>query len=187
MQTLGVPMCGAVLHLVAHDGALRVQWRAAARRQTPRAQCDQDARLLRIGVALLMRWRRDGHVDMRTLASLLPQASEFTTACWLAAARIPPGSTCTYGQLAARAGRHGAARAAASAMARNPLPPLIPCHRVVARSGIGGFCGIEPQRQRHWAIRLKRMLLKREQVDASYTPAPASRTTVRVPQRRSHE
>ncbi|MBM4008360.1 MAG: methylated-DNA--[protein]-cysteine S-methyltransferase [Planctomycetes bacterium] len=185
MESLCVPMCGAVLHLVAHDGMLRVQWRATAGRAI-QAHRPKDAPLLRIGLHLLQLWRREGHVNPRRLASLLPPAGSFTTACWLAAASIPRGSTCTYGQLAARAGREGAARAAASAMARNPLPPFIPCHRVVARGGLGGFCGVESKRRRHWAIRLKCALLESEGVSASYTSPSAPRKTVRTTQRRSH-
>lgn len=186
MESLCVPMCGAVLQLEAHGGALRTHWRATAGRRFLRPRRGDDARLLRAGAALVRRWQGGGPVDARALASLLPAAGAFTTACWLAAARIPRGSTCTYTQLAERAGRPGAARAAASAMARNPLPPLVPCHRVVACGGIGGFCGIAPQRQRHWAIRLKCALLEHEQADASYTSPPAPRATGRAQQRRSH-
>ncbi len=181
-----VPMCGAVLHVAAHDGALRIQWHASARRRSTRTCTPGDSKLLRLGVTLLRRWQRDGQIDPRTLGALLPKAGSFSAACWLAAAQIPRGQTCTYAELAARAGRRGAARAAASAMARNPLPPLVPCHRVVARSGIGGFCGIEPCRRRHWAIRLKHALLERERADAPYTSTPATRASVRAPQRRSH-
>jgi methylated-DNA-[protein]-cysteine S-methyltransferase len=50
-----------------------------------------------------------------------------------------PGQTITYGDLALLAGSPGAARAVGQAMARNPLPILVPCHRVVAADGPGGF------------------------------------------------
>jgi len=57
-----------------------------------------------------------------------------------AAMEIPCGRTATYGELAARAGRPGAARAAGSAMARNPFVLLVPCHRVVpSAGGIGSY------------------------------------------------
>lgn len=55
---------------------------------------------------------------------------------------VPRGETVTYGQLARYAGRPAAARAAGTACARNPLPLLIPCHRVVPGSGgIGSYGG----------------------------------------------
>lgn len=55
--------------------------------------------------------------------------------------KVPAGSTVTYGQLAAAAGSPGAARAVGNVMAMNPVPLLVPCHRVVATDGLGGFAG----------------------------------------------
>ena len=69
------------------------------------------------------------------------------------------GETVTYGELADLAGRPRAARAAGSAMRDNPLPFVIPCHRVVAAGGrIGGYGGGRN------AVELKRKLLAREGV-----------------------
>jgi len=50
-----------------------------------------------------------------------------------------PGETLSYGQLARLAGSPGASRAVGQVMAKNPLPILIPCHRVVGANGPGGF------------------------------------------------
>lgn len=53
---------------------------------------------------------------------------------------IPPGQTLTYGEVAARLGEPGAARAVGQALGHNPFAPVVPCHRVLAaRSGAGGF------------------------------------------------
>ena len=52
---------------------------------------------------------------------------------------VPRGDVVTYGELAALAGRPGAARAAGTFCARNRLAPFVPCHRVVAANGIGGY------------------------------------------------
>ena len=52
---------------------------------------------------------------------------------------IERGRTMTYGEVAFLASRPGAARAVGRAMAANPFLVLVPCHRVVARSGLGGF------------------------------------------------
>lgn len=58
----------------------------------------------------------------------------------IAARETPAGATITYGELAARAGRPGAAREAGQAMARNRFPMIVPCHRVLAAGGgFGGF------------------------------------------------
>jgi methylated-DNA-[protein]-cysteine S-methyltransferase len=70
-----------------------------------------------------------------------------------AARRIPYGRTVTYGELARRAGSPRAARAAGQAMAHNPVPLIVPCHRVVASGGLGGFGG---------GLALKRLLLALE-------------------------
>jgi methylated-DNA-[protein]-cysteine S-methyltransferase len=51
----------------------------------------------------------------------------------------PYGHVVTYGELARRSGCPGGARAVGQAMARNPLPLVVPCHRVVAANGLGGF------------------------------------------------
>lgn len=67
--------------------------------------------------------------------------------------RIPRGETVTYGEVAMRAGRPKAARAVGNVLKRNPLPLIIPCHRVVGRRGIGGYTG---------GIELKLRLLKIE-------------------------
>lgn len=55
-----------------------------------------------------------------------------------ACARIPAGQVMTYGELAAKAGSPGAARAVGTAMATNPVPVIIPCHRVVRADGALG-------------------------------------------------
>jgi methylated-DNA-[protein]-cysteine S-methyltransferase len=53
---------------------------------------------------------------------------------------IPAGSTLSYGEVALRLGKRGAARAVGQAMGRNPFPIIVPCHRVVAANGkLGGF------------------------------------------------
>jgi methylated-DNA-[protein]-cysteine S-methyltransferase len=54
--------------------------------------------------------------------------------------KIPAGETTTYGELAVRVGHPGAARAVGTALARNPIPLIIPCHRVLRSDGhLGGF------------------------------------------------
>ena len=59
--------------------------------------------------------------------------------CARALRAVPRGEVVTYGELAALAGRPGAARAAGTFCARNRLSPFVPCHRVVAAGGIGSY------------------------------------------------
>lgn len=76
----------------------------------------------------------------RLEAPLQPEpATPFQWTVWQEARKIPYGETRTYGQLAAAIGKDGGARAVGQAMKRNPLPLFIPCHRVVASCGMGGF------------------------------------------------
>lgn len=64
----------------------------------------------------------------------------FARACCRALLAVPRGRTISYSALATAAGRPGAARAAGRFCSRNPLPLLVPCHRVVASGGgLGGF------------------------------------------------
>jgi methylated-DNA-[protein]-cysteine S-methyltransferase len=66
--------------------------------------------------------------------------SEFQKSVWRATAKIPYGQTKTYSWVARAAGSPAATRAAGSALGVNPLPVIIPCHRVVRADGaLGGF------------------------------------------------
>ena len=66
--------------------------------------------------------------------------SEFQEAVWRELVRIPRGEVVTYGELARRVGRPGAARAAGAACGANPVALIIPCHRVVGSDGgLGGY------------------------------------------------
>lgn len=80
--------------------------------------------------------------------------TEFEQAAWNELRKIPRGQTRTYGQQAERLGRPGAVRAIGAAHARNPISILIPCHRVLGKSGdLTGYAG---------GIGLKRRLLELE-------------------------
>jgi len=80
--------------------------------------------------------------------------SEWQKAVWMELTRIPFGETRSYGEIADALGRPGAARAVGSANARNALPVVVPCHRVIAADGtLGGFNG---------GLHLKERLLEHE-------------------------
>jgi len=70
---------------------------------------------------------------------LRPAGSPYRQRVWQALCAIPYGAVRTYAQIAREAG--GSARAVGGANAANPIPILIPCHRVVATGGIGGYSG----------------------------------------------
>ncbi|RJL32882.1 methylated-DNA--[protein]-cysteine S-methyltransferase [Bailinhaonella thermotolerans] len=62
------------------------------------------------------------------------------------------GRTVTYGELAAREGSGVPARAIGSIMGANPIPLVVPCHRVVAGNGLGGFSGGEGVEVKRWLL-----------------------------------
>ncbi|MDX6652998.1 MAG: methylated-DNA-[protein]-cysteine S-methyltransferase [Solirubrobacterales bacterium] len=66
-----------------------------------------------------------------------------------ATARVPYGETSTYAEIAAKAGSERAFRAAGSALGSNPLPIVVPCHRILRSGGnLGGYGGGLPMKQR---------------------------------------
>ena len=81
-------------------------------------------------------------------------ATAFTARVLRATRRIPFGSLLSYGEVAKRIGSPGASRAVGGALGRNPVPIIVPCHRVVAHGGkLGGFTG---------GVEVKRALLEIE-------------------------
>jgi methylated-DNA-[protein]-cysteine S-methyltransferase len=84
----------------------------------------------------------------------LTGTSPFQRDVLLAAAAVPAGEVVSYGEIARRIGRPGGSRAVGQALGRNPIPIVIPCHRVVAAGGrLGGYTG---------GLDVKRKLLRLE-------------------------
>jgi len=86
----------------------------------------------------------DGFQGLEDLMKTFPRfgtsaGTVFQQAVWNELKKIPRGQTRTYGEIAAAIGRPNAVRAVGSACGANPIPLFIPCHRVVAKNGLGGF------------------------------------------------
>ncbi|MEM1228928.1 MAG: methylated-DNA--[protein]-cysteine S-methyltransferase [Pseudomonadota bacterium] len=89
------------------------------------------------------------HFDL----TLRPEGTEFQRAVWQALTRIPYGETCSYGDIAAAIGRPKAVRAVGAANGRNPLPIVVPCHRVIGSNGsLTGFGGGLENKERLLAL-----------------------------------
>ena len=74
--------------------------------------------------------------------ALAPRGTDFQRAVWAELARIPYGATVSYRALAERVGRPNASRAVGRANATNPLPIVVPCHRVIGTNGtLTGYAG----------------------------------------------
>lgn len=113
--------------------------------------------------------------------------TSFQRLVWRALAALPLGATVTYGELAERVGRPGAVRAVANACARNPVPIIIPCHRVVGANGeLRGYLGgVDAKRrllalERRFAPDLPLLALVADAGDAG-DPAPCSRSSPAAP------
>lgn len=85
---------------------------------------------------------------------LAPHGTPYRRRVWASLQSIPFGETRTYGALAAEIG--GSARSVGQANSVNPIPIIIPCHRVVASAGLGGYSGAE-------GVETKQFLLALEQ------------------------
>ena len=98
--------------------------------------------------------RRDFALPLRL------SGTAFQRGVWEALRGIPYGQTRSYGALARELGRPGAARAVGQANAHNPVPIVVPCHRVLASDGgLGGYLGAWGE---HSATAVKRWLLEHE-------------------------
>ena len=98
---------------------------------------------------------------------LCPEGTDFQKKVWQVLCRIPYGQMISYRELAARVGSPRAFQAVGQANGHNPLPILIPCHRVIASDGtLGGYSG---------GLERKRFLLHLEGNDLPAAPPPRRR------------
>lgn len=96
---------------------------------------------------------------------LRPVGSDFQQRAWQALCAIPYGATASYGAIATALGDPGLSRAVGAACGANPIPLIIPCHRVTASGGgLGGFA---------YGPAVKRWLLDLESPQLSLLPRPA--------------
>ena len=104
-------------------------------------------------VKAMERYFKSGKDDFQGFSPDLSGMTPFRKKVMQELCKVQAGTTVTYGELAAAAGSPGAARAVGNVMATNPVPLFVPCHRVVATQGLGGFSS---------GLDVKRALLKLE-------------------------
>jgi methylated-DNA-[protein]-cysteine S-methyltransferase len=114
-----------------------------------------DAKLA--GVTSVVRSWVDGDLEAFNTLKVRQPGGEFTQDVWKALRKVKAGSVISYADLAAKAGRPMAVRAAGTAMATNLIAPIVPCHRVVKTGGAIGNYG--------FGVDLKTKLLIHEGVD----------------------
>lgn len=88
---------------------------------------------------------------------LAPNGTEFQRSVWTALTEIPFGTTVSYAELARRVGKEAAIRAVGAANGRNPIPVIVPCHRVIGSDGsLTGFGGGLPRKK--WLLQHEKAL-----------------------------
>jgi methylated-DNA-[protein]-cysteine S-methyltransferase len=139
---------GAIGVAWSERGLLRLQLPEATRGATERrlrgrsvsASAAEPPVPIRRAMAAIERYLSGERVDFAAVELDLAGVSAFHRQIYDAARRIAWGETTTYGALARKTGFPDAARAVGQAMGRNPIPIIIPCHRVLGSGGkVGGF------------------------------------------------
>ncbi len=154
--------------ILSNSGELSARFLAIGEARRSLEGATRDPELLPALIARLERYFQGDAVSFDDIPT--PVTSGFFFRCWDACRRIPRGWTRSYGELAEMAGsRPAAARAAGAAMRRNPLPVIVPCHRVVAADGsLHGYSGSTDPSGRPLAI--KRALLALEGLEGAPQP-----------------
>ncbi len=142
------------LHLrEAHDSITHLDWGPAVQTDLlgDAEPPNDDTPLLNRAVHQLNAYFFCGlrHFDL----PLAPAGTAFQRAVWQQMQAIPYGQTRTYGEIARWL--RSAPRAVGRACGRNPIPIVIPCHRVVASGGLGGYSGDGGADTKHWLLQLE--------------------------------
>jgi len=151
---------GPFVVILSNSGELSARFLAIGESSRALDGATHDPELLGALIARLERYFQGDAVSFDDIPT--PVTSGFFFRCWDACRRIPRGRTRSYAELAEMAGSSpAAARAAGAAMRRNPLPVIVPCHRVVAAEGsLHGYAGSTDPSGR--PLEIKRALLALE-------------------------
>ena len=135
------------LLLVVEEGALvRVEFERDGSRVAPDPDWERDPEGVSAVASQLNEYFQGARTDFDL--ELRPEGTDFQCAVWQALAEIPYGETVSYGELADTIGRPSAVRAVGAANGRNPLPIVLPCHRVIGADGsLTGFGGGLPAKR----------------------------------------
>ena len=133
-------LIGKLLVAGDEDGLRYISFLKGKKRITPEKGWIEDRHFLREAVRQLDVYLK-GRLKEFTV-KLSPQGTPFQLSVLRALQEVPYGETVSYGELARRIGKPKASRAVGAAIARNPLPIVIPCHRVIGSNGsLTGFGG----------------------------------------------
>lgn len=129
-----------LLTLVASDDGLRKVLWADQADAAGDATFDDGHPVLEAAAAQLKEYFAGDRKDFDLPLDLI--GTDFQKEAWVALASVPYGETTSYGEQAERIGREGASRAVGAANGKNPVPIVLPCHRIVGANGaLTGFAG----------------------------------------------
>ena len=136
-QLIDTPI--GTLQLVCEKGALiEINWENKHRAVAEAAQ--EDGELLALAAAEVTNFRKSE--KHQCTVPIKPRGTAFQTSVWRELRNIPWGETRTYHDIACNLEKPSASRAVGAAIGRNPLPLIIPCHRVIGSNGsLTGFAG----------------------------------------------
>jgi methylated-DNA-[protein]-cysteine S-methyltransferase len=142
---------GILLLTSSHSGLQSILFSKNGRPAAPDSEWREDASPLQETICQLRSYFA-GELDSFDLA-LAPQGTVFQQRVWGELCRIPYGETISYGELAKRIGNPNASRAVGLANGSNPIPIVIPCHRVIGSNGkLTGYGGGLPIKEKLLAL-----------------------------------
>lgn len=146
---------GTLLVIASGNALTQIRWPEAAEGAAIATTGDSSDQALLEQASTCLHDYFEGHLRRFDLP-LAAEGTPLQITVWRALCDLPFGSTVSYSELARRIGRASSVRAVANAIGRNPIPIVIPCHRVIGKDGsITGFSG---------GIERKRWLLEHEGV-----------------------
>jgi methylated-DNA-[protein]-cysteine S-methyltransferase len=154
-----IGLCGVAW---SESGLTRLQLPQSDRGATERrlkaraAKCDNPPDAVRRVIAEIQRYLMGETVDFSAVGVDLANADAFQRKVYETARSLGWGQTASYGELALKIGEPGAAREVGQALARNPIPIIVPCHRIVASGNrIGGFSAPGGTLTKKWLLALE--------------------------------
>jgi methylated-DNA-[protein]-cysteine S-methyltransferase len=147
---------GDIEAILSEDGIHAITWLEAEQGAVQPDHTEPNARIKRLDSQLAVQldeWfagvRREFELDLQ------PEGTQFQTRVWRHLESIPYGGKATYSEVAGAIGKPKAVRAVAAAIGANPIPVLIPCHRVIGKDGsLTGYNG--GLRRKSWLLALER-------------------------------
>lgn len=149
---------GTLLLVADAEGLREINFPKDGRTAAPDAAWRENASVLREPICQLQEYFAGKREDFDL--PLAPQGTPFQQQVWKQLCRIPYGETISYGELARRIGNPNASRAVGLANGSNPIPIIIPCHRVIGSNGkLTGYGGGLPIKEKLLALEQRQLRL----------------------------